>query len=260
MPWKSSGNSIPEEPLELGKPISRSFPGYCHRVLERMTHRLASDYRELQEYTEHTTHELQTPLAVIKSKTELLMQSTRLGEEEMSLLQSILHSTGQLSRLNAALTLLTRIENRQFPGRKALRAGVLFDRHLENLTELIDMRRIHVHKGKWDEHTTLVMDEGLADILVANLLKNAVLHNREGGRLELDIREHRLEIRNEGEPLRFSEQDLFLRFVRDKGKSGNLGLGLSIVKKICETYGYEISYAYDSGYHRFSIHLQKEES
>ncbi len=102
-----------KEPVILGEQDIQEFEE-LRQALERMTRRLANDYKELKEYTDHTTHELQTPLAVIKSKTELLIQSERMGAEEMKCLEAINTSVNQLSRLNSTLALLTRIENNQF--------------------------------------------------------------------------------------------------------------------------------------------------
>ena len=108
-------------------------------VLEKMTRQLSNDYRELKEYTDHTTHELQTPLAVIKSKTELLIQSENLGPHEMKLIQAINTSTNQLSRLNSTLALITRIENNQFTGIREIDMKQLLDKHLEMLQELVEL-------------------------------------------------------------------------------------------------------------------------
>ena len=147
-----------------------------------MTLRLSSDYKELREYTDHTTHELQTPLAVIKTKTELLMQSSKLGEEEMQLIQSINTSANHLSRLNTTLALITRIENQQFTGRKEINLTRLLNEQLEMFQELIALREITVIRTYTDQEQILIMDQGLADILITNLLKNAIVHNLDGVR------------------------------------------------------------------------------
>ena len=97
------------------------------------------------------------------------------------------------------------------------------------------------------------MDQGLADIMVTNLLKNAIVHNIEGGKIFLEFRNGNLMISNEGLPLSFREQELFKRFVRGPKKSGNFGLGLSIVKKICDYYGFRISYKTRDQLHIFEI-------
>jgi signal transduction histidine kinase len=241
-----------KEPVILGEQDIQEFEE-LRQVLEVMTKRLARDYRELKEYTDHTTHELQTPLAVIKSKTELLIQSDKLGEEEMKLLQAINTSVHQLSRLNSTLTLITRIENRQYTEKEKIALAGLLDRHLELLYEYIKLRDIKVEKQYHDEGKVLLMDQGLADLLIGNLLKNAIVHNREGGVILLETRPGSLVIRNDGAPLEFSQEDLFTRFVRNTRRSGSFGLGLSLVKKVCDTYQIDIRYSFENQQHTFEL-------
>jgi len=241
-----------KEPVILGDQDIQEFDE-LKQALEMMTNKLANDYRELREYTDHTTHELQTPLAVIKSKTELLFQSGRLGAEEMKLLEAINTSVHQLSRLNSTLTLITRIENRQFTEKEEIVVPELLDRHLELLEEHIALRRITVDKRYRDGGKVLLMDQGLADLMVANLLKNAIVHNIEGGTIVLETAPECLEIRNDGPPLGFRQEELFTRFVRSTRRSGSFGLGLSLVKKVCETYQFHISYTFDNQQHVFKI-------
>jgi len=244
-----------KEPVILGEQDIQEFEE-LKQVLEVMTRRLSNDYRELKEYTDHTTHELQTPLAVIKSKTELLFQSDKLGAEEMKLLEAINTSVHQLSRLNSTLALITRIENRQFTEKEEIDLIGLLGRHLELLEEHISLRKIVVEKHYQDGRKTLFMDQGLADLLVANLLKNAIVHNIEGGRIKLETGPQSLVIRNDGPPLGFSQDELFTRFVRNTRRTGSFGLGLSLVKKVCEYYNFTIEYSLDKQQHTFTIHFQ----
>jgi len=241
-----------KEPVILGEQDIEEFEE-LRQVLEVMTRRLAKDYKELKEYTDHTTHELQTPLAVIKSKTELLIQSENLGASEMKNLQAINTSVNQLSRLNSTLTLITRIENRQFTEKEKIKLTELLDRHLELLEEHIGLRGIKVEKRYQDEGMELLMDQGLADLLIANLLKNAIVHNMEGGSIVLETLPGRLLIRNDGSPLEFNQDELFTRFVRDTRRTGNFGLGLSLVKKVCDHYDFIIEYTFDNQQHMFKV-------
>jgi len=241
-----------KEPVKLGDPDIEEFLE-LKKVLERMTLRLSNDYKELREYTDHTTHELQTPLAVIKTKTELLMQSSNQGPEEMQLIQAINSSANHLARLNTTLALITRIENQQFTGRMKINLVHLLEEQLEKFQELIALREISVVRNFSDQGVSIVMDQGLADILVTNMLKNAIVHNLDGGKIFLELRNRSFVIRNEGSPLSFGEEELFKRFARDTKKTGNFGLGLSIVKKVCDYYGFTIGYETRNQLHVFTI-------
>ena len=79
-----------------------------------MTEKVKNDYESLKSFTENASHEIQTPLAIIKTKIELLSQSEKLDETQMNALQSLDEAATRLSKLNQALLLLTKIENSQF--------------------------------------------------------------------------------------------------------------------------------------------------
>ncbi|MCP4311912.1 MAG: HAMP domain-containing histidine kinase [Bacteroidetes bacterium] len=241
-----------KEPVVLGDQDIEEF-SELKDVLEKMTQQLSRDYRELKEYTDHITHELQTPLAIIKSKADLLIQSDKLGPDEMRLIQAINASTTQLSRLNSTLTLITRIENRQFTEKVEIDLSLLLDRHLGMMEELIDLHRIRLNRFFTEGSVTILMDEGLADMLVANLLKNAIIHNEDGGAINIETGPDSFSISNDGPPLPFAEEDIFRRFVKEPGKGSGFGLGLSLVKKICESYGFSLGYSHDRGQHKFVL-------
>jgi signal transduction histidine kinase len=174
----------------------------------------------------------------------------------MKCLQAINDSVNQLSRLNSTLTLITRIENRQFTEMDEIQLTELLDRHLELLEDHIGMKRIRVEKRYQDGGMVLLMDKGLADLLIANLLKNAIVHNNEGGGIILETNPGSLLIRNDGPPLEFDPEELFTRFVRDTKRTGNFGLGLSLVKKVCDHYNFIIEYSFDNQQHTFNLTLR----
>jgi len=261
--WKDFFNALDKlrefdtlkEPVVLEEPDVEEFIE-LKNVLEKMTRRLAGEYRELREYTDLTIHELQTPLTVIKTKTELLLQSDNLGESELQLIQAINANINHLSRLNSTLALITRIENQQFTGREEINLVALLDHHLEMFQEMISLKGIIVIRNYAEGGLNVVMDKGLADILVANLVKNAIIHNLEKGEIQIDAKGNALSISNNGDALSFREEELFRRFVRDTRKTGNFGLGLSLVKKICDYYGFTITYNYHDRMHLFRIVLR----
>jgi signal transduction histidine kinase len=150
---------------------------------------------------------------------------------------------------------MTRIENQQFTGREDISLKHLTEEHLEMFQELIALRDLQVKRDYGIQEVALTMDKGLADILITNLLKNAVVHNEEGGQIVCRVSDSKLEIGNSGKVLGFKESDLFKRFVRDTTKTGNFGLGLSIAKKICDHYGFDIQYDYRNSMHYFSINF-----
>ena len=94
-----------------------------NRVLTTMTNRIKNDYINLKEYIENASHEIQTPLAIINSKMELLLQSGDMKEKQYKTVADAYEASHRLSRLNKTLILLAKIENRQFPRIKTGQSG-----------------------------------------------------------------------------------------------------------------------------------------
>jgi signal transduction histidine kinase len=103
---------------------------------------------------------------------------------------------------------------------------------------------------KSEQEFRLKMNDQLADLLLNNLLSNAINHNLKGGTINLVIKQNELTICNTGEPNSLTDDTIFNRFTR--GSSKSYGLGLAIVRKICDTHGLRIHYTKDR-LHCFTI-------
>jgi signal transduction histidine kinase len=220
--------------------------------LSRLTDKVSRDYRNLREFTENMSHETQTPLAIIRSKLELLLQKSN-SEEQVQQILSTLDSVNRLSKMNKGLILLTRIENDQYPEKEAIQLGQLIRKHLEDLELFISSKEIKVHTDI-DEDVTLEMNPNLAGILLTNLLSNAIKYNINNGDLFVTLTKEKLVFANSGKPLIIHGKEIFDRF--KKGDSpDSIGLGLAIVKKIINHDGLSIGYDYENELHTFTIGL-----
>ena len=219
-----------------------------------MTSRVIQDYGEIKSFTENASHEIQTPLSIITSKLELLSQSESLKEDQMNAIQSIHDATNRLSKLNQSLILLTKIDNQQFRESEQVNISDLINKHFVNYEELIAAKLITVRKTI-ENDIKLNMNEALAEILISNLVTNAIKHNITGGTIEINLNSKQLSIGNSGLPLDSDPNEMFERFKKDKVNSESLGLGLSIVKKICDKYRYNIRYTYSDNFHKTQINF-----
>ena len=206
-----------------------------------MTKKATQDYHEIKSFTENASHEIQTPLAIIRSKLELLSQSENLKEDQMNAIESISETTNRLSKLNQSLILLTKIDNRQFKETEDVNISLLLHRHLNNYEELFHAKEINITTNI-TEDVMVTMNETLAEILIVNLLINAIKHNIEKGTLTIELNKNYLSIANTGKILNTNPAIYFERFKKESASNDSMGLGLSIVKKICDTYDFEISY------------------
>lgn len=220
--------------------------------LNEMTKAVYNVYLEQKEFTENASHELQTPLAVIQTNLDLLMQSEKLGKNEMERIERIEASTVKLKNLNRALLILTKIDNQQFQLKKHVNFNELVKRILNQLQDQITAKQLLVSTNNNSE-ASIMIDLTLAEILVSNLLQNAIRHNFQNGSIEVTITKEKLIVKNSGEPLSFPSHELFDRFKKKDTAQESIGLGLSIVKRIVESEGMQIDYSMVESQHIFEL-------
>jgi len=222
-------------------------------VLSKMTDRIQKDYTDLKEFTENLSHEIQTPLAVVRSKIELLMQNPNLREEDMELVHTIYSQIINLSKLNKSLIMITKIENNQFDEKKNLRIDQKIHDHLENFQEVMNGKNLTCTSSI--KHPIEVrMNENLADILLGNLIKNSIKHNIPNGEIKVHSDQNALTISNTGKPTKQTENQIFERYNTKNTRS--TGLGLTIVKKICELYEFNIEYYQNGDTHSIKVNFK----
>lgn len=223
-------------------------------IFEKMSSKISSDFNAQKEYTENVSHEIQTPLAIISSKADELLQSENLGKEEMEKLEAIMNTTSRLAKINQALILLTKIENKFYTQKSELSVSKIIKEKIDFYSHLIQEKEIEVIMDFKDEQI-ISMDPYLADSLFLNLIKNSIMHNEQHGKIKIDFDGKTLIIKNSGSKLNF-DGDIFKRFVRSSNKD-SLGIGLSIVKRICDFYSILITYNYNQ-YHCFKLIFKNE--
>jgi len=219
--------------------------------IKNLTQKLQSDFNNLKEFSENASHEMQTPLAIMQSKIELLLQSTDVTKEQSKQLQSIYQAGQRLSKLNKTLLLLAKVENQQFSTKEEISLKELIERQLENYEDFIVNKNLKVTTELSDDN--IITNTVLADTLISNLLSNAIKHNIPNGTIEIIHVRDILIFSNTGLPLDQDPENLFSRFKKASTLKDSLGLGLAIVKKICEVNDWQTSYSYEDNTHQISI-------
>lgn len=221
-------------------------------VFKKMTQKISNDYKEQKEYTENVSHEIQTPLAIISAKADELLQSENLKKTELEQLEIIMNTTTRLAKINQALILLTKIDNKFYTNEESIPLLKLINEKLNFFKDLLSEKKIEV-KLDIDNSYNLQMHSYLADTLFLNLIKNAIMHNIVNGEIIIKLDSTILSIINTGQKLNITG-DIFKRFIRSENKD-SLGIGLSIVKKICGYYSIPISYNFNKN-HEFTLILE----
>ncbi len=224
-------------------------------AVNSMQARIIKDYETLKNFADNASHEMQTPLAILNSKLDLLIQEPNLNEFQTKQLQSMYDAMNRLAKLNQSLLLLTKIENNQFANARAIQLNILIKEKLNQLEDLIIAKRIHLSTDLGGK--IVYMNDYLADILLNNLLSNSIRHNDDDGAMNILLNNEALIISNTGAVFSFDTNNIFERFKKGETSEG-IGLGLAIVKQICDNYGFEISYFFREDLHHFKIQWAKE--
>lgn len=221
-------------------------------VIQKMADTLKRDFEVLKEYTENVSHELQTPLAVISSKVDQMMQSDNLSQQQMEHLALLMETTNRLSKINQALIFLTKIDNRFYTEVSNFSLEQLLKEQIELFEESIQQKKIQLTLNLVDP-IHIYMDRYLAESMINNLFRNAILHNNDTRLINITIENNTFTITNSGEELTFSPDKIFDRFKRSVTNKKSLGIGLSVVKSICELYQFNLSYFSKNNLHTFII-------
>ena len=214
-----------------------------------MTEKVVKDYASLKHFTDHASHEMQTPLAVVNSKLDILIQDPALSEKNLRDLQSIYNAIDKMSKLSQSLLLLTKIDNKQFYESREVDMGSTVKNKLQEMDEWIRERSLVVNNGVNDLH--IKMNQHLADTLINNLLINAIRHSQPHSRLSLKSGEKNFTISNPGITA-LDTNHIFDRFWKSEHSEGT-GLGLAIVKHICDQYGFSLQYEFKDRNHHFAV-------
>jgi len=221
-------------------------------TLESLTSKVISDYQSLKRFSEDASHEIQTPLAVIQSKLETLVQYPDLTNDQAELIKSAYTSVQRISKLTQTLLLLTKIANYQFPEKVQVNLTDLLEEKVNLFEDHINSKSLIIEK-EIEPGFFLETNFFLAESMLMNLIGNAVKHSGKNGIINIRLLKNSLEISNSGSPLSVSSEKLFERFYKIDKSTGSHGLGLAIVKEICKLYKWEVTYLYLNDQHKFTV-------
>lgn len=244
-PFNDTLEKLDDYDLEIGRNLSLTNSGIkefdkLNEVVNKMVGKINSDYENTKNFSEDISHEMQTPLAIIKSRIDIIRQQHTLDKDSIVSLSVISNAVSRLSNLNKSLLLLTKIRNDQFQDIVKVNVKQVITDFLENIEELIEAKAITVDIACDD--LFIDMDLTLSDILISNLLVNAIRHNTNEGFVKIQLSDDKLIIENSCLPQE-NKGNLFDRMVSNKSKD-SIGLGLNLVKSICDKNGFDVSYSF----------------
>ena len=209
-------------------------------------------FEQQKQFIGNASHEIQTPLAICRNRLEMMMEDESLSEFQLEELMKTHQTLEHITKLNKSLLLLSKIDNGQFTETVELELNELLKQYLDDYKEVYAYREIQtevVEKGVF----RVQMNESLATILITNLLKNAFVHNVDGGHIRIEITSHCFTFCNSGVEHSLDSTHIFERFYQGTKKEGSTGLGLAIVDSICRLQNIGLKYYFQNGEHCFEI-------
>ena len=219
--------------------------------LKKMTEKAREDYQSLKEFTENASHELQTPTAIIRGKLDLLMDSD-IRDEQAILIAEMQNALERLSRIHSSLTLLTKLENAEYDVSESVNMSSLVRGALNSFEELIEMKSLRL-VAEIGENVYVALNPALADLLLMNLVGNAIRHNAGEGWIVVRLTRDGLVISNSGREPQVPVAELFERFKKGNPGGDSIGIGLAIVRQICDLSGFTVEYIFRDGVHEIAV-------
>jgi heavy metal sensor kinase len=241
-----SGEHLTERLLETG---TGDELDRLARTLNEMLTRLDESFRQVRQFSADASHELQTPLTILKGEIEVALRSGRTPEEYQGVLTSSLEEIERISRLVEGLLLLARADSGVLRmDHKPVAVHELVAEVAAQMQKMADDQGVSLHLEKLTP-VTLCGDREQLFRLLLNLMDNAIKYTPAGGRvtvsLHADASQALISVTDTGIGLSEAEQaQIFTRFYRAaqarSQSGGGAGLGLCIAQSIAEAHGGKI--------------------
>jgi signal transduction histidine kinase len=229
-----------EKPEKLAPHFAGDEVGQLAAALDDYAEQMTALVKRDREFNSDVSHELRTPLAVIRGATELLLANPDLPDKTRQRLLRIERAAVQSTDLTTALLLLSRNER-----------GIGSTNLMRLCQQLADASRTQLGDKpveiivEGQESASVEAPEAVLAVALGNLIGNACKYTSQG-EVRIVVEADQVRIEDTGPGL--SEEDaarLFERGYRGSGAGGTVGggIGLSIVRRLCELYDWQVSIA-----------------
>jgi signal transduction histidine kinase len=236
------------ETVPLSETGTEEFNFMNARIAD-MIRNTEKEYALLKEFTENASHEMQTPISIIRTKLDMIVQGENLSDQQSLAMESVYQSVRRLSNLGQSLLLLSKIENNQFSDTALINLEDRINDKVSQLEEVWQEQQITVNC--YTESSMIRVNPDLLDILLNNVLGNASRHNIKNGTIDIGLKPGTLTVSNTGGEEPINPARIFTRFYKQQQHSMNNGLGLAIIKQLCDRSRIGVSYHFADHRHHF---------
>lgn len=233
--------------LRLKPPATRDETRELADLFNAMLARLEDSFLSERRFIQDVSHELKTPLTILKGELEVALKKARTAGEYAAILQSNLEETEKMSKIVSDLLTLARFDNREVRLERArVNLGELLKKTADSLAGVAEKAGVTMELLPADG-MEVDGDGGQLSRLFLNLLDNAVKYGPAGGKVSVSVYKEggrpAVKIADTGAGIPAEDlPHIFKRFYRaDAARTaGGFGLGLAIAKSIAEAHGAEI--------------------
>jgi signal transduction histidine kinase len=180
------------------------------------------------------------------------MQTQPLTEEQATHISALADANSRLAKLNNSLLLLTKIDNNQYAGVERIDVAEVCKKLINQVGYQAEVKNIKI-RANLQQALFIKANSILIEILVSNLLTNAIRYNYEGGSITVETAGNAITIQNTSTAPKLDANKIFERFHKEGCDARSIGLGLAIVKRICALYRFAIQYQYENASHTFTV-------
>jgi signal transduction histidine kinase len=226
-------------PLKLEQGYSQDEVGKLAQAFETSHQRLVDFNERERSFTSDVSHELRTPLTVIEGASEVLLSEDNISEAHRKGVMRISRASKQIVRLSSALLTLAR-EKHDNDEVHHCTVNKVLNKVVDDHRYLLLRKPVEVDLKFHTELVTTTNPE-LLYIVLANLIRNSFAYTKTG-QVHIQLLENRVVVEDTGSGMNETQRlKMFDRHYSNNKSTGGQGIGLSLVKRICQYYGWEIS-------------------
>lgn len=196
---------------------------------------------QIEQFIQDISHELNTPITALTMSSKRAMQKQVYDEK---ILRNISISTKQLYSIYKSLAYLNFSSQEQSP--EYLELKPLLEQSIEYYAELSMAKNIKIQTNL--QEAGIMAVESRIELLFSNLISNAIKYSMPDTSIMIELKQGHFLIKDEGVGIQAQKiHDIFKAYERNSNLAGGFGVGLSIVKEICDTYGIDIEVASELG-------------
>jgi signal transduction histidine kinase len=220
----------------------------AYSVSGRLLEPIKKNKENLENVLNIISHDLRTPITIIKTNFYLMKAKN---------FQNIENNINQIEKnlvyIQNILTNIEALKSVDKKGIEEININHLVKDILTKLENKIQEKKLRMVFNEKDQ-INIIANYVDMEVCFSNLIENAIKYNEKNGIIEVEFDKSKVKIKNTGKSINKPEK-IFEKFYREDsaGTTEGLGLGLSIVKKICEKYGFKVSYSFRDNMNNFII-------